>query len=89
MIVMCFETTWQGVWHGKGIKWSTTVNTIKKAKFQPFKWITILTIYYLVWNWNYIHNFYIINFLESNEVEPPAVTVCDVFIVSQDWLHNL
>lgn len=34
-------------------------------------------------NWSYIHNIYIINFLESNEVETLIIILFEICIISQ------
>lgn len=35
-----------------------------------------------MWNWSYIRNFYIINFLKSNEVET-LIILFEIYIISQ------
>lgn len=34
-----------------------------------------------MWNWSYICNFYIINFLESSEVETLIIILFEIYII--------
>ena len=41
-----------------------------------------------MWNWSYISNFYIINFLESNEIET-LIILFEICIISQGGSPHL